>query len=55
MIGIIGIESCYKHCTQFYIKHYAKIVIMQFIPSLLIVTYRSLFQIVKAINQIHVV
>ena len=55
MVGKIGIESYYKCCIHFYIKHFAKFVIMQFIFSFFIVTYKSLFRTAIAFNQIYVV
>ena len=55
MVGKIGIESYYKHCTYFHNKQFAKIVIMHFNRSFLIVTGKSLFRIVITLNQIHIV
>ena len=46
----IGIESYHKFFTHFYIKDFAKIAIMQFIFSFLIVTDESLLKIVIVIN-----
>ena len=55
MVGKIGTGSYYKHCTQFHIQDFAKIAIMRFIVSFLIATYKNLFRIVIAVNQIHIV
>ena len=45
MVRKIGIEWYYKHCAHFHTKHFAKIRIIQFVFSFLIVTHKSLFRI----------